>query len=137
MSHQGIPDLLHDGLDVLIYAGDVDYICNWLGNKKWVKALEWDGKNEFNQAEDKPWNLTTGENMGRLRAFKNFKFLQVYNAGHMVPMDQPQAASEMLNSWLDGSLGKFLLKYNLLFKKRKQIQSYDKKFPDMCFLTDV
>lgn len=103
--HQGIPDLLHDGLEVLIYAGDVDYICNWLGNKKWVKALEWDGHDEFNEAEDKPWNLTTGENMGRLRAFKNFKFLQVYDAGHMVPMDQPQAASEMLNSWLDGSLG--------------------------------
>jgi len=103
--HQGIPDLLHDGLEVLIYAGDVDYICNWLGNKKWVKALEWDGHDEFNAAEDKAWNLTTGENMGRLRAHKNFKFLQVYNAGHMVPMDQPQAASEMLNSWLDGSLG--------------------------------
>ena len=46
---------------VLIYAGDVDYICNWLGNKKWVKALEWDGKEEFNLAEDKPWNLTKGK----------------------------------------------------------------------------
>jgi len=103
--HQGIPDLLHDGLEVLIYAGDVDYICNWLGNKKWVKALEWEGKENFNLAEDKPWNLTTGETMGRIRAYKNFKFLQVYNAGHMVPMDQPQAASQMLNAFLDGSLG--------------------------------
>ena len=45
---------------VLIYAGDVDYICNWLGNKKWVKALEWSGKEEFNMAEDEPWTLTTG-----------------------------------------------------------------------------
>jgi len=103
--HKGIPDLLHDGLDVLLYAGDVDYICNWLGNKKWALDLEWDGKTEFVAAEDKPWMLTTGENMGRIRSHENFKFLQVYNAGHMVPMDQPQAASEMLNSWLDGSLG--------------------------------
>ena len=59
----------------MIYAGDVDYICNWLGNKKWVKALEWEGKENFNLAEDKPWNLTTGETMGRIRAYKNFKFL--------------------------------------------------------------
>merc|ERR1712241_1286021 len=103
--HQGIPDLLHDDIEVLIYAGDVDYICNWLGNKKLVLDLEWDGKNEFNLAEDKPWNLTSGENMGRIRSYKNFKFLQVYNAGHMVPMDQPKAADEMLFSWLDGKLG--------------------------------
>ena len=103
--HYVIPDLLHDGLEVLLYAGDVDYICNWLGNKKWAKALEWDGKEEFNLAEDKPWHLTTGENMGRIRSYNNFKFLQVYDAGHMVPMDQPQAAVEMLNSWLDGTLG--------------------------------
>ena len=46
-----------------------------------------------------------GETAGRLRTYKNFQFLQIYNAGHMVPMDQPLAASEMLNSWLEGNLG--------------------------------
>ena len=105
--------MLHDGLEVLIYAGDVDYICNWLGNKKWATELEWDGKGEFVQAEDKPWILSTGENMGRIRAYQNLKFLQIYDAGHMVPMDQPQAASEMLNTWLDGSLGKLLILENI------------------------
>jgi len=110
--HKGIPDLLHDDIEVLIYAGDVDYICNWLGNKKWVLDLEWDGKNEFNLAEDKPWNLSSGENMGRIRSYKNFKFLQVYNAGHMVPMDQPKAADEMLFSWLDGKLGEEKLNHH-------------------------
>ena len=32
--------------------------------------------------------------------------IQVYDAGHMVPMDKPQAASEMLNTWLEGTLGR-------------------------------
>lgn len=27
----GIPDLLKDGIKVLIYAGEYDLICNWLG----------------------------------------------------------------------------------------------------------
>jgi len=103
--HHEIANLLENGLEVLIYAGDVDYICNWLGNKMWVKALEWEGKEAFNAADDEPWTLSTGETAGRLRTYKNFQFLQVYNAGHMVPMDQPQAASEMLNTWLEGTLG--------------------------------
>merc|ERR1712142_53790 len=118
--HKGIPDLLHDDIEVLIYAGDVDYICNWLGNKKWVLDLEWDGKNEFNLAEDKPWNLSTGENMGRIRSYKNFKFLQVYNAGHMVPMDHPKAADEMLFSWLDGSMGEEKVKQEHIPKQFDQ-----------------
>lgn len=29
----GIPDLLKDGINVLIYAGEYDLICNWLGKK--------------------------------------------------------------------------------------------------------
>merc|ERR1719341_2744111 len=55
--HNEIANLLENGLQVLIYAGDVDYICNWLGNKKWVKALEWGGKEGFNAAEDENWTL--------------------------------------------------------------------------------
>ena len=37
-----IPDQLNDGIRVLIYAGDQDYICNWLGNQAWTQALELD-----------------------------------------------------------------------------------------------
>lgn len=31
---------------------------------------------------------------------------QVHDAGHMVPMDQPKAALEMLRRWTKGSLSK-------------------------------
>lgn len=42
--------LLTNDVDVLIYAGDLDYICNYLGNKAWTLALDWAYKNEFNSA---------------------------------------------------------------------------------------
>jgi serine carboxypeptidase-like clade 4 len=29
---------------------------------------------------------------------------QVHDAGHMVPMDQPKAALEMLTNWMQGKL---------------------------------
>ena len=31
-----IPELLANGVKVLIYAGDCDFICNWIGNKAWT-----------------------------------------------------------------------------------------------------
>ena len=36
-----IPDQLAAGIRVLLYAGDQDYICNWLGNQAWTLNLEW------------------------------------------------------------------------------------------------
>eukprot|EP00300_Choanocystis_sp_HF-7_P036322 c52165_g1_i1.p1 GENE.c52165_g1_i1~~c52165_g1_i1.p1 ORF type:complete len:460 (-),score=89.00 c52165_g1_i1:56-1435(-) len=98
-----IPDMLGSGIRVLIYAGDVDFICNWLGNKAWTLALDWVGKSEFNNAEDHPW-YSFGVEAGKIRTASNFTFLQVYQAGHMVPMDQPAASLDMVNTFLDNTL---------------------------------
>merc|ERR1711865_342473 len=98
--HTKVADLLHGGIRVMIYAGDVDYICNWLGNKKWTLALNWTGQADFNAAEDKPYMLNATHQMGRIRTAANFSFVQVYQAGHMVPKDQPDAALLMLNDFL-------------------------------------
>lgn len=106
--HTKVADLLHGGIRVMIYAGDVDFICNWLGNKKWTLALEWDKKADFNAAEDKPYMLNArvdAQPIGRIRTAGNFHFVQVYQAGHMVPMDQPDAALLVLNDFLENKYG--------------------------------
>lgn len=36
--------LLDAGVPVLIYSGDMDYICNWMGGFDWTNALVWDGQ---------------------------------------------------------------------------------------------
>jgi cathepsin A (carboxypeptidase C) len=101
--HNLLPDLMADGIEVLIYAGDCDYICNWLGNKAWTKTLEWDHKDDFNAASDKEWQLE-GKTVARHRNADRFHFMQVYEAGHMVPMDQPAASLEMVVKFISGSL---------------------------------
>lgn len=101
--HTLLPPMLADGIKVLIYAGDVDYICNWLGNKKWTLALEWPHKADFNAAADVAY-MVGGKEAGRLRTSNGFHFMQVYQAGHMVPMDQPAAASQMLNDFISGNM---------------------------------
>mmetsp|Transcript_94422 Transcript_94422/g.243860 ORF Transcript_94422/g.243860 Transcript_94422/m.243860 type:complete len:218 (-) Transcript_94422:219-872(-) len=103
--HTLIPGMLADGIRVLVYAGDVDYICNWLGNKKWTLALEWPHKEAFNQAEDAAYTLPgANEAAGRLRAEGGLSFLQIYQAGHMVPMDKPVVALDMLNAFTSDSM---------------------------------
>ncbi|KAG0167652.1 hypothetical protein DFQ30_005820 [Apophysomyces sp. BC1015] len=99
---EDVPPLLEDGIRVLIYAGDADFICNWMGNKAWTTKLLWNGSNDFNDAGDVDWvSDITGEKAGELRITPDnrFAFLRVYGAGHMVPYDQPEHALDMLNWW--------------------------------------
>lgn len=98
-----IPDLLHDSIEVLVYAGDCDFICNWLGNKAWTKSLNWSKTEDFNKAEDKDWQLD-GKTVARLRSADSFHFMQVFEAGHMVPMDQPAVSVAMVNAFISGTL---------------------------------
>lgn len=106
---QVLSPMLEGGVRVLIYAGDVDFICNWIGNKAWTKELAWTGHDAFNNEEDKAWYYTENSvktEGGRVRTANaaagtgSLTFLQVFEAGHMVPMDQPAAALSLLNSFL-------------------------------------
>ncbi len=96
-----VGQILESGVKVLIYAGDADFICNYMGNKAWTLELDWIGKDQFNLAKDKEWTSKfTGKKAGKYRMAKNFAFLQVYEAGHMVPYDQPEHSLEFISKWI-------------------------------------
>ena len=99
----GIPALLEDGINMLVYAGEFDLICNWLGNSKWVHAMEWSGQQEFVVSSEVPFTVDDSE-AGLLKKYGPLSFLKVHDAGHMVPMDQPKASLEMLKRWTQGTL---------------------------------
>ncbi|EEF32785.1 serine carboxypeptidase-like [Ricinus communis] len=103
----GIPALLEDGIQLLVYAGEYDLICNWLGNSRWVHAMEWSGQKAFGASPEVPFTVDNSE-AGVLRSYGPLAFLKVHDAGHMVPMDQPKAALEMLKRWTQGKLSEAL-----------------------------
>ncbi|CAM9858315.1 unnamed protein product [Heterosigma akashiwo] len=74
--HGNLVPMLEGGVRVLVYAGDCDYICNWMGNKAWTLALGWAGQAAFNRAEDRDWVLD-GERKGVVRSAGGLTFLQV------------------------------------------------------------
>ena len=92
-----VADLLNAGIPALIYAGDVDFICNYLGNRAWTLGLEWKSSQKFKQAEEHDW-----KGQGLVRTADGLTFLQVYDAGHMVPADKPAVALDMIATFLNG-----------------------------------
>ncbi|KAK4440693.1 Serine carboxypeptidase-like 48 [Sesamum alatum] len=97
----GLPELLQDGIRLLIYAGEYDLICNWLGNSRWVDNMTWSGQKDFLSAPSVSFTVD-GAKAGEQKSHGPLTFLKVYNAGHMVPMDQPKASLEMLRRWIAG-----------------------------------
>ena len=98
--HRLVPGLLRE-IAVLIYAGDADFICNYLGNRAWTEALEWGNKKEFNAAAVEDLKMGD-EKYGEVKSSWNFTFATVHAAGHMMPFDQPEASLDLVNLWLHG-----------------------------------
>ncbi|KAM4054788.1 serine carboxypeptidase [Hirsutella rhossiliensis] len=99
-----VPEILKK-IPVLLYAGDADFICNWLGNKAWAEALEWPGHKDFAGAKTNKLKMELDDKTkeyGEYKTARNFTFMRIFQAGHMTPMNQPEASLDFFNRWLGG-----------------------------------
>lgn len=103
-----LPDLINNGIRLLVYAGNADMMCNYIGNERWVEAMQNDFQEEFVAATTEPWvTIESGRPAGSVRTAGsngrtagNVTFVTVYQAGHMVPYDQPEAALDLFTRWI-------------------------------------
>jgi len=83
---------------VLVYNGDVDMACNFMGDEWFVESL-----NQKVEVLRRPW-LYSGEDGqqigGFIKEFDNIAFLTVKGSGHMVPTDKPIAAFAMFSRFI-------------------------------------
>ncbi|KDE04494.1 hypothetical protein MVLG_05060 [Microbotryum lychnidis-dioicae p1A1 Lamole] len=100
-----IPEMLEAGVRLLVYAGDRDFMCNYIGNLDWTLALPWSGQAEYNQAKLHNFTMPDGRAAGLTKSYGGMTYMQVYGAGHMVPYDKPRESLEMIKRWMQG--GKF------------------------------
>jgi cathepsin A (carboxypeptidase C) len=53
-------------LEVLVYSGDKDWICNWRGGEAWTSATKWSHKTDFNAQSYESWTVN-GTPAGEMR----------------------------------------------------------------------
>lgn len=94
-----LPPMLDAGIEVMIYAGVQDLICNWLGNYRWVNSLPWTGSAAWAASELKPW-MVDGSQAGEVRQASGLTFVKVAGAGHMVPMVRPPCLIVFTSSFI-------------------------------------
>ncbi|PTB41792.1 uncharacterized protein TrAFT101_009592 [Trichoderma asperellum] len=86
--------LLDHGIKVHMMYGDRDYACNWIGGEKASLAVPYSHSEDFARAGYAPF-LTEKGVSGLTRQYGNYSFSRVFQAGHMVPAYQPEAAYEI------------------------------------------
>eukprot|EP01112_Ceratiomyxa_fruticulosa_P024067 TRINITY_DN954_c0_g1_i1.p1 TRINITY_DN954_c0_g1~~TRINITY_DN954_c0_g1_i1.p1 ORF type:complete len:446 (+),score=64.93 TRINITY_DN954_c0_g1_i1:218-1555(+) len=96
-----LQSVLNTGIPVLVYSGMNDYVCNYMGGDLWTLALQWNGQSKFASAPLRNY-VVGGATAGYVRSVNNgLTFLEVLNAGHMVPYDQPQVALSFITTFLN------------------------------------
>ncbi|GAA6061343.1 hypothetical protein JCM10212_004824 [Sporobolomyces blumeae] len=89
-----LPELL-ERVEVLMFAGAEDLICNHVGIERMIDDLEWNGEVGFgNSTKPQDWYVN-GKNAGTWQSARNLTYVKILEASHMVPYDQPLAAHDM------------------------------------------
>jgi carboxypeptidase C (cathepsin A) len=70
-----------------MWAGDADWICNWMGNQAAAGAVSYPRSSLFKSAAMKPYTVG-GTQTGMFKTQGNLSFLRVFGAGHEVPSDR-------------------------------------------------
>ncbi|KAJ3127805.1 hypothetical protein HK100_009542 [Physocladia obscura] len=85
---------------IYIYpSGDMDLICNWFGLRDMVDNMSWNGATGMNNVSAQNWYID-GTLQGWYKTARNLTFVLKYNASHMMPVDSPEASTDMLNRFI-------------------------------------
>lgn len=83
-------------LNLLVYNGDVDLMCNFFGDEWFVDDLNRKVHKEYTQ-----W-YTNNQVSGFVKHYDGITYATVKGSGHMVPTDKPAEALNMFQTFLKG-----------------------------------
>ncbi|KAF9005082.1 alpha/beta-hydrolase [Cyathus striatus] len=93
--------LANNRFPILIWVGDADIKCNWLGIHDAMVTMDWYGNQQLNNTEYRNISISN-KPVAAVKSVDNFTFARVYGAGHALPAFQPQAAVEIFSQFIQG-----------------------------------
>ncbi|CAL8073068.1 unnamed protein product [Orchesella dallaii] len=92
-----------EGYRIVIYAGQLDIMTTFLGIENMIRNMNWSGKDEFfsGSVRKRPWVLKNEDgreySAGFVKTFKNFSYVLVRNAGHLISKDRTAWTLDLVN----------------------------------------
>jgi hypothetical protein len=98
-------ELLDAGYKVLVYNGDRDLSCCVQGTEVLLDTMEWGGAEAWADTTESRRSLwmVDGEVAGYSKQHAGLEFVVVYNSGHLVPLNQPKHALDLVTRFIQGS----------------------------------
>ncbi|XP_039251046.2 retinoid-inducible serine carboxypeptidase-like [Styela clava] len=84
-----VDSLLEEGIHVAVYNGMLDMIVSTPGQEMWLDKLTWSNMHTFNGKRWTPEHYVNGDTGGFSKQVGNFYFWWIIDAGHSIPVDQP------------------------------------------------
>ena len=101
-----IPRITEVGVPVLFFEGDLDFIVNYVGMERALGNMTWNGSTGFSSNLNlTSWTYNPAPdkievNGGLQISDRGLTYIRVFNSGHLVPLDQPQASSAIFRRLL-------------------------------------
>lgn len=104
------PSILESGVEILLFNGDHDLICNKKGVLDYVANLNWGGqkgmgeKKQFYEWFHLDADTYAEESAGYVEVDRNLTFINVFNASHMVSNDHSLVGRGILDIYMNNAL---------------------------------
>jgi len=98
---------------VLLYNGQLDIIVAPVCTENFLSKLKWDRKDDYLKAPKKEWKINESDKevAGYVKSVvdsdrKQFHYVTVRNAGHILPFDKPKEALDLIRRFINNQLHK-------------------------------
>ncbi|XP_063886693.1 retinoid-inducible serine carboxypeptidase-like [Scylla paramamosain] len=85
-------------LEVVVFTGNLDLICDTPGTYRWIENMEWPEKPQFMAANNEPITIPAySATAATIQKAGRFSLYTILRSGHMVPIDAPEMSLKMLD----------------------------------------